>query len=69
MMNRGRLNLEGLDDDELLQFEHVYIIFLNTVEGWNRSVQETTREKQYRMAQEQNIKELINDSKNRSIMF
>lgn len=68
-MNRGRLNLEGLDDDELLQFEHVYIIFLNTVEGWNRSVQETTREKQYRMAQEQNIKELINDSKNRSIMF
>ncbi|MFT7417932.1 MAG: hypothetical protein ACI9DS_003109 [Glaciecola sp.] len=47
MMIRGRLHLDELDDDKLLQFEHIHIRFLNTIEGWSHSVQETSRERQY----------------------
>ena len=59
LLNRGRLNIDNLDEDELMQFEHLHIRFLNTLEGWYRSVQETSRDKQYRAIQEQNIKEAI----------
>ncbi len=47
IMNRGCLNLDELDDDELLQFEHIHIRFLHAIEGWNHSVQETSRQQQY----------------------
>lgn len=40
LLNRGRFNLDEFDDDEFLQFEHLYIISLNTFEGWECSVQE-----------------------------
>ena len=52
--------MDELDEDELLQFEHSHIRSLNTLEGWNRSVQETSRDKAYRITQEQNVKETIN---------
>ena len=60
ILNRGRINLDTLDADEKMQFEHLIIRFLNTLEGWYRSVQETARDKRYRLVQEQNIKEAVN---------
>lgn len=55
LLNRGREGLEGLDEIERTQFEHLHIRFLNTVEGWYRQVMLTARDGRYRTGQLENI--------------
>jgi hypothetical protein len=59
LMNRGRRGLAELNEDELLQFEHIHYRFLNTMESWARSIQLTARDKDYREKQESNMKETV----------
>jgi hypothetical protein len=59
VLNRGRENLESLDREERLQFDHLHVRFLNTVEGWFRQVDQTSRDEQYRATQIENIEAAI----------
>lgn len=54
-LNRGRENLGSLDREERTQFEHLHIRFLNTLEGWYRQVDQTSRDQDYRDTQLANI--------------
>lgn len=55
ILNLGRDGLDNLDCVERTQFEHLYIRFLNTVEGWYRQVDQTSRDAHYRETQLGNI--------------
>lgn len=55
VLNRGRENVNSLDSDERLQFEHLHVRFLNTLEGWYRQVDQTSRDATYRATQLNNI--------------
>jgi len=55
VLNRGRENLGNLDREERTQFEHLHIHFLNTLEGWYRQVDQTSRDRDYRDTQLANI--------------
>ena len=59
ILNRGREDLASLDRDERIQFEHLHIRFLNTLEGWFRQVDQTSREGEYRTTQITNIEAAI----------
>lgn len=59
LLNRGREDIQSLDRDERIQFEHLHIRFLNTVEGWYRQVEETSRHGSYRATQMENIEAAI----------
>jgi hypothetical protein len=59
MLNRGRDDLSALSRDERLQFDHLHIRFLNTVEGWYRQVDQTSRDADYRAIQMENIESAV----------
>ncbi|MGK0225069.1 MAG: hypothetical protein ACI9ON_004329 [Limisphaerales bacterium] len=55
VLNRGRVDINALDPDERTQFDHLHIRFLNTLEGWYRQVQQTSRNADYQKTQLGNI--------------
>ena len=55
VLNRGRVDINVLDPDERTQFDHLHIRFLNTLEGWYRQVQQTSRNADYQNTQLGNI--------------
>jgi len=55
VLNQGREDLGSLDREERTQFEHLHIRFLNTLEGWYRQVDQTSRNQDYRDTQFANI--------------
>ena len=59
VLNRGREDLASLDRDERIQFDHLHVRFLNTVEGWFRQVDQTSRDAEYRDTQIENIEAAI----------
>ena len=59
ILNRGRDDIASLDRDERIQFDHLHIRFLNTVEGWYRQVDQTSREGAYRDTQIANIEAAV----------
>lgn len=61
LLNRGRENLDALDLDERTQFEHLQIRFLNTLEGWYRQVEQTSRDHDYQATQLANIETAVQE--------
>ena len=59
LLRRGREGLASLDEDERVQFEHLHIRFLNTLEGWYRSVDLTSRDDEYRTVQLANFQAAV----------
>ena len=59
VLNRGREDLGSLDGDERTQFEYLHIRFLNTLEGWYRQVEQTSRDEDYRKTQFANIETAV----------
>ncbi len=59
ILMRGREDLGSLDRDERIQFDHLHVRFLNTVEGWFRQVDQTSRDSEYRTTQINNIEAAI----------
>ena len=59
LMIKGRADFHELDEAEQMQFDHMHIHFLNTMEGWARSIEETAREESYKNIQEQNLEETV----------
>ena len=55
ILRRGREGASNLDADEWLQFEYLHIRFLNTLEGWYRSIDQTSRDPEYRTVQVANL--------------
>ena len=55
MLRRGREGSANVDADEWLQFQYLHLRFLNTVEGWYRSLDQTSRDAEYRAVQLENL--------------
>jgi hypothetical protein len=59
ILRRGRRDIASLDEDERMQFEHLHLRFLNTLEGWYRHVDQTSRHDAYRATQIENIEAAV----------
>jgi len=59
LLKRGRDGLDNLSPEEVLQFEHLHIRLLNTVEGWYYHIVEISKDGVFRKGQIENIGELV----------
>jgi hypothetical protein len=59
IVNRGRVSLESLTDEERLVFEFMHIRILNTIESWYMQLMETSPPGEYRDQQLENIEGVI----------
>jgi hypothetical protein len=59
LLRRGRESAANLDPDEWLQFEYLHIHLLNTLEGWYRSIEQTSRDPEYRETQVANFEAAV----------
>jgi hypothetical protein len=59
IVNRGRVSLESLTDEERLVFECMHIRILNTIESWYMQLMETSPPGEYRDQQLENIEGVI----------
>lgn len=59
LLHRGRSGLSNLSPEETLQFVHLHIRLLNTVEGWYYHIIEISNNEEFRNGQIENIRGLV----------
>lgn len=59
IVQRGRISLDELDQDEMIILQHVHLRLLNSVESWYMQVIQTSTKKEYQEQQINNIAGVI----------